>query len=156
MYLGIALGIILFAILIVAIVRTDPKNKKPAGLLGNLVGMIWVFALFFGVPSLCCYASNSPTIEQAKYQITIDHDQFLTNDIIFDTYELHENNKIYIPSYYRQQRSWINHWKYINSPITIIVPIVNNVPEIGTRIEADKCGYVQVIYPEQSRPYIEE
>ena len=155
MYLGIALGIILFAILIAAIARTDPKNTKPASDTENMIGIVWVFALFFGVPSLCCYAQSLPPVETAKYQITIDYDQLLVDYVIFDTYELRDDNKIYIPSYYRQQKSWINYWEHINSPLTIVVPIINDEPDIGTRIKTDE-GYIQVIYPERHGAYIEK
>ena len=155
MYLGIALGIILFVILIIAIVRTDTKNAKPAGLLGNLVGMIWFFALFFGVPSLCCYAQNLPTVDTAKYQITVDANNLTGDHIIFDTYDPVDNNRIYISSHYYLRTSWINYWEYSNSPLTIVVPRINNELDIETRIKTDR-GDIQVIYPEQSRLYIEK
>lgn len=146
MYSGIALGIILFAILIIAIVRSNPKNTKPAGTVENIVGILWVVALFVGVPALCCYASGVPSPDSAKYEVAIDG-----QGIIFDNYQL-SGDEITIPSHYYVKHSWINSWKYTNAPLVIVSPTGNCKLPIGERYISNPCGDIQTSYP--PKPYI--
>lgn len=148
MYSGIALGVILFAILIIAIARSNPKNTKSANSTENIIGMVWVFTLFFGVPALCCYTSGLPSPDSAKYEVTIEGQR-----IIFDNYRL-SDDEIIIPSHYYSRHSWINSWEYSETPLTIVVPDGNSKPLIGERYIVSRCGEIQTSYPKPSAPYI--
>jgi hypothetical protein len=66
----------------------------------------------------CIYAENMPQNETDLYKISgIDNQP----SIYFQDYSFDGDN-IVIPTHHYIEYSWINSWKYCNTPITVIVP----------------------------------
>jgi hypothetical protein len=148
-YLGIALGVILFGILILAIAKTNPNDMEPASAHSQILGIIWAFSLFLGVPALCSYASALPSPDIAKYEMRIED-----TSILFDAYQ-DKDDKIAIPSHYYVKTSWVNSWNYCETPLIIAIPSSNNRPMIGERYSTH-CGDISTTYKELPSPYIED
>ena len=147
MWLGITLGILLFIVAIVATIRT--KQKRPVSSFESIMGFLWVFSLFFGVPILCGYDLGLPSPNSAKYEIRIEGQQ-----VLFNTYK-ETDNQIVIPSHYYEKTSWINSWEYCEDPLVIAIPSANNKLAIGERCIVDRCGTIQALYTAPPKPYIE-
>jgi len=111
MWLGLLIGVILFIVSLVLINKDDNFDISTA--LGIVLLLVGVFIAVLG----CLYAENKPQNLDNLYYMKIDD----SPTIFFEEYS-QEGNNILAPKHCYVELSWINKWKYCDSPITVIVP----------------------------------
>jgi hypothetical protein len=112
MWLGLLIGAILVIVSLVLINKDDNYDIR------TILGIILLFVGIFTAVLGCLYAENKPQNLDNLYYVKIDD----SPTIFFEEYSYERDSNIAIPKHCYVELSWINKWKYCDSPITVIVP----------------------------------
>ena len=121
MWVGLLIGALVLSIGVVYTVKCEYAFLPI--LVGYSIMLCGVAIFIIG----SCYANDAPQNETKLYYISTINN---SPRIYFSEY-FHEGDNIVIPNHCYVEYSWINSWKYCNTPITVIVPKGVSVPIEG-------------------------